>query len=408
MVKIFRLYMFEKYIHTCLRMELREESGVVVYDKSNPFPASLVERRRLSKEGSEKETFHFVIDIAGSGMSYEVGDWLGVYPTNDPEAVDTLLHALGFDGREEVVLPKIEGSVGLRQALLHHLSLCDPTKKFLERLKDQVTNSVEKAQLERLVDPEHAVELKEYLENRDWIDLAMEFRSVRFSPQQYVDHLKRLMPRLYSIASSPLLYPEEVHLTVVVIRTEAHERKRNGVASAYLAERAMMHDEKIPVFVAHSLFSLPEDFGTDIIMVGAGTGVAPFRAFVQEYAHRGAGGRKWLFFGEQRRSFNYLYEEEWEQRMNEKHLTRLDLAFSRDQEYKVYVQDKILENAVELWEWIKGGAFFYVCGDAKRMARDVDLALHQVIEREGKMTSEAAVEYVKQMRKQKRYQKDVY
>lgn len=397
-----------KCIHTCLKMKCEDESGAVVYNKSNPFPASLVERRRLSREGSEKETFHFVIDIAGSGMRYEVGDWLGLYPTNDPAAVDELLGILGFNGNEEIVLQKIEGTVKLREALLHHLSLCDPSRKFLEWLKDQVTDPIERAQLEYLVDVEHAAELKQYLATRDWIDLAIEFRSVSFSPQQYVDQLKRLMPRLYSIASSPLLYPEEVHLTVVVLRIEAHERKRNGVASAYLAERAIMHDEKIPVFIAHSPFSLPEDFSTDIIMVGAGTGVAPFRAFVQEYAHTGARGRKWLFFGEQRRSFNYLYEEEWEQRMNEKQLTRLDLAFSRDQAHKVYVQDRILENAAEVWEWIKGGAYFYICGDAKHMARDVDLALHQVIEREGQMTPELAAEYVKQMKKQKRYQKDVY
>lgn len=389
-------------------MKLEEKSGAVVYDKSNPFPASLVERRRLSKEGSEKETFHFVIDIAGSGMKYEVGDWLGLYPTNDPGAIDLLLHTLGFSGNEEIVLPKLEQPVTLRQALLHHLSLCDPSRKFLEWLRERVTSPIERDRLEWLVDPKHAAELKEYLDSRDWTDLAVEFRSANFSAQEYADHLKRLMPRLYSIASSPLLYPEEVHLTIVILRIEAHERKRNGVASAYLAERAMLKNEKIPVFISHSPFSLPEDYSTDIIMVGAGTGVAPFRAFVQEYAHRGAAGRKWLIFGEQRRSFNYLYEEEWEQRMNEKHLTHLHLAFSRDQAHKVYVQDRILENASELWSWLNNGAFFYVCGDAKRMAKDVDLALHKVIEQEGKMTPEAAAEYVKQMKKQKRYQKDVY
>lgn len=389
-------------------MKLEEESGVVVYDKSNPFPAGLVERRRLSRDGSEKETFHFVIDIAGSGMKYEVGDWLGLYPTNDPKAVDELLHALGFRGDEEVILAKLEHTVTLRQGLLHHLSLCDPSRKFLEWLRDVVVDPLEKEELTRLVHPENAAELREYLDSRDWTDLAMEFRSANVSAQDYVNHLKRLMPRLYSIASSPSLYPDEVHLTVVVLRIEAHERKRNGVASAYLAERAMLRDEKIPVFIAHSPFSLPDDLSTDIIMVGAGTGVAPFRAFVQEYEHKGAEGRKWLFFGEQRRSFNYLYEEEWEQRMNKKHLTRLDLAFSRDQAHKVYVQDKILENAPEVWNWIKNGSFFYICGDAKRMAKDVDSALHRVLEKEAKMSAEDAVAYVKQMKKDKRYQKDVY
>lgn len=404
----FKKLVFGKIIHVLSVMKSKEENGAGVYDKNNPFPARLVERRRLSKDGSEKETFHFAIDISGSRMTYEVGDWLGLYPTNDPKAVDMLLRVLQFNGNEEVILPKLEGTVTLRQALLHHLSLCEPSRKFLEWLREQVTNPVEKTKLERLVAPEHAAELKEYFDSRDWIDLAIDFQSANFSAQDYVAHLKRLMPRLYSIASSPCLYPNEVHLTVVVLRIEAHERKRNGVASAYLAERATMHNEKIPVFIAHSPFSLPDDLSTDIIMVGAGTGVAPFRAFVQEYAHKGAMGRKWLFFGEQRRSFNYLYEEEWEKRINEKHLTRLDLAFSRDQLHKVYVQDRILENAAEVWNWIKHGAFFYVCGDAKRMARDVDLALHQVIEQEGKMTMEDAKEYIKLMKKQKRYQKDVY
>lgn len=389
------------------KMKVEEEKGAV-YDRTNPFLGTLVERRKLSGEGSEKETFHFVIDIKGSGMRYEVGDWLGLYPTNDSAAVEMLLNALGFSGREEVVLPKMSHGVFLREALLHHLSLCEPTKKFLEWLKERVTDLEEKQQLERLMAAENVGELKEYLENRDWIDLAREFSSARFSAQEYVDHLKRLMPRMYSIASSPLLYPNEVHLTIVVIRFEAYERKRNGVASSYLGDRAVLNHEKIPVFIAHSPFSLPEDFGTDIIMVGAGTGVAPFRAFVQEYAHKNASGRKWLFFGEQRRSFNFLYEEEWKERMNKKHLTHLDLAFSRDQEHKIYVQDKMIERAPELWDWIKQGAFFYICGDAKRMARDVDLALHKIIETEGKMTTEEAAAYVKSMKKEKRYQKDVY
>lgn len=387
-----------------------DKTEVIVYDKNNPFPATLMQRKRLSKEGSEKETFHFIIDISGSGMTYRTGDWLGVYPTNDPDSVDALLHALGFNGHEEVILPKMDKPLALRQALLHHLSLTEPSKKFLEWIRDSVTNPVEKALLDKLLSPEHALELKEYLGSRGWIDLAVELQSANytFSPQDYVNHLKRLMPRLYSIASSPLVHPNEVHLTIVAIRFEANQRKCTGVASTFLADRAILHHEKIPVFIAHSHFDLPEDLNSDIIMVGPGTGVAPFRGFIQEYARRNAKGRTWLFFGEQRRSFNYLYEEEWKESLDKNHLTRLDLAFSRDQAHKIYVQDKMKENARELWQWIKANAYFYVCGDAKRMAKDVDLALHEIIQNEGKMSAEEASEYIKLMKKQKRYQKDVY
>lgn len=381
-----------------------------IYNKNNPFPAILKERKELSKPGSEKQTFHFVIDITSSGMRYETGDWLGVYPTNDPIAVDTLLKALNFTGEEIVSLPKLDVTFTLREALLHHLSLIEPTKKFLEWLNTLITNSTEKSLLNDLLSEEHAEKLKDYLANRDFIDLALEFKSANslFSPQAYIEHLKRLMPRLYSIASSPYLYPNEIHLTIVAVRIEAFDRKRNGVTSTYLTDRVALSHEKIPVFVAHSPFNLPENLNTDIIMVGPGTGIAPFRGFIQEYIHRQATGRTWLFFGEQRRSFNYLYQEELTECLDKKYLTHLSLAFSRDQAHKVYVQDKILENAQELWLWIKNGAYFYICGDAKRMAKDVELTLHHIIQNEGHMTPEEAIEYVKLMKKQKRYQKDVY
>lgn len=381
-----------------------------LYNKNNPFPATLKERKKLSKQGSEKETFHFVIDISNSGMTYETGDWLGVYPTNDPLAVNTLLKALNFTGEELVSLPKLDTTLPIKEALLHHLSLIEPSKKFLESLNSIITHPTEKSLLNQLLSPEHPENLKDYLANRDFIDLALEFQSANphFSPQTYINHLKRLMPRLYSIASSPYVYPNEIHLTIVAVRIEAYQRKRNGVTSTYLTDRVALSHEKIPVFIAHSHFGLPENLDTDIIMVGPGTGIAPFRGFIQEYIHRQATGRTWLFFGEQKRSFNYLYEEELTDCLDKKYLTRLNLAFSRDQAHKVYVQDKILENAQELWLWIKNGAYFYVCGDAKRMAKDVDLILHDIIQKEGHLTHEETLEYVKLMKKQKRYQKDVY
>ncbi|PWU05408.1 MAG: sulfite reductase subunit alpha [Verrucomicrobia bacterium] len=389
---------------------MKTEENTITYNKNNPFPASLTERRKLTREGSEKETFHFSIDITGSGMTYQTGDWLGIYPTNDPANVQELLQALHLTGEEEITLPKLEHKLSLKTALLHHLSLIEPTKKFLEWISSYVTDPNEKALLHDLLSTESSEKLNQYLADRDFIDLANEFKSAasHISPQEYILHLKRLLPRLYSIASSSSLYPNEIHLTIVAVRIEAHERKRNGVTSTYLTDRVALYHEKIPVFVAHSQLRLPENFETDIIMIGPGTGVAPFRGFIQEYAHHSAKGRTWLFFGEQRRSFNYLYEEELTAFLNKKLLTRLDLAFSRDQEHKIYVQDKMLENASTLWDWINQGAYIYVCGDAKRMAKDVESTLHEIIQKEGNMTSDEAIEYLKLMKKQKRYQKDVY
>jgi sulfite reductase (NADPH) flavoprotein alpha-component len=240
------------------------------------------------------------------------------------------------------------------------------------------------------------------------VDLLAEFPSARPSPQELVEHMRKLMPRLYSIASSPVVHPSEVHLTVAVVRYATNGRERVGVATTFLADRASVGRTPTPVFISHSHFGLPEDGSRDVIMVGPGTGIAPFRAFVQERAAKAAPGRNWLFFGEQRRATDFLYEEDWATWKRQGALTRLDTAFSRDQLTKIYVQDRMRENAAALWEWIKGGAHFYVCGDAKRMAKDVDTALHDVIaEGSGKATSEVA-DYVKIMKKEKRYQRDVY
>jgi sulfite reductase (NADPH) flavoprotein alpha-component len=216
------------------------------------------------------------------------------------------------------------------------------------------------------------------------------------------------MPRLYSIASSAKVTPNEVHLTVAIVRYETNGRQRVGVASTFLADRAALGATPVPVFVSHSHFGVPEDSARDCIMVGPGTGIAPFRAFVQERAAAGATGRNWLFFGDQRRATDFLYEEEWAAWQQQGKLARLDVAFSRDQAQKIYVQDKMRENAAELWAWLKGGAHFYVCGDAKRMAKDVDAALHEIIAQQGGLDAAQAAEFVKQMKKDKRYQRDVY
>jgi sulfite reductase (NADPH) flavoprotein alpha-component len=382
----------------------------ISYDKNNPFMARLIERRCLSKPGSQKDTQHFVVDLSGSGLTYACGDSLGVFPSNDPYLVDLLITSLGAIGNELIELPKHEAAIPFREALECHLSLSAPSKKALEWLHEKITDTEQRGQLESLLRPENEEVLKSYLASHDWVDLFEDFSSATKSidPQEVVLLMRRLVPRLYSIASSPKCHPEHIHLTVGVVSHEHRGRIRKGVATSYLAERVPLNEPALPVFVAPSHFGLPEDSSVDMIMVGPGTGVAPFRAFLQERIATGATGRHWLFFGDQHRACDYLYEDEFEAWHNEGKLDRLDLAFSRDQEYKIYVQDRMLEHAQELWTWIQGGAYFYVCGDAKRMAKDVEAALISIIQVQGRFSEDEAQGYVKEMRKQKRYQKDVY
>jgi len=384
------------------------EASPSAYTKDRPFPARLAERRRLSKPGSEKDTQHFVVDIAGSGLTYKCGDSLGVFPVNDPALVDAVLQGLRLRGDEPVTPPKDTQAIPLREALLKRFSLSQPTKKSLQAFHDHTSAADEKAHLHNLIQNTKPEELHAYLEAREFIDLIEEYPGAQFTAQSFVDQLRKLQPRLYSIASSPVLHPHAVHLTIAIVRYQTNGRARTGVASTYLADRAALSEPAIPVFVSHSHFGLPEDHSRDIIMVGPGTGIAPFRAFVQERIAKNAPGRSWVFFGDQRRAFDYLYEEEWELWRASGKLARLDLAFSRDQKQKIYVQDRMQENAAELWTWLRNGAAFYVCGDAKRMAKDVDLALHDIIARHGGMDAPQAAEYVKLMKKEKRYQRDVY
>lgn len=381
------------------------------YNKDNPFPARLAENRLLSQAGSAKETRHFVVDIAGSGLSYKVGDSLGVFPANRPTEVAELLEALGASG-EELVAPamlKLTEPISLREALTSRLALAGPTPRLVKLLVEKASDPAELIRLNALLEPEAKDELKGYLEERHYIDVLSEFPSARPTPQELTDLMRKLMPRLYSIASSPRVSPTGVHLTVAVVRYEQTGRERVGVCSTHLADRWPVQEATAPVFVSHSHFGLPEDHADrDIIMVGPGTGIAPFRAFVQERVAMGAKGRNWVFFGDQKRATDYLYEDEWENYLAQGQVTRLDLAWSRDQEHKVYVQDKMREAAAELWSWLESGAIFYVCGDAKRMAKDVDQALHDIIAGQGGLTPEAAADCVKQLKKDKRYQRDVY
>lgn len=380
------------------------------FSKDNPFPAVITENRLLNRNGSLKETRHFVVDLRGSGLSYKAGDSLGVFPSNHPGDVEMILQALGAAGDEPVspAALKLTEPLSLREALMTRLALNGPTQKFLQTLMARTSAPGETARLAGLLAPGHEAELSAYLSQREYIDLLSDFPGAKLTPQEFVDHLRRLVPRLYSIASSPRVHPQEVHLTVAVVRYEMNRRRRFGVCTTFMADRVQLGQATVPVFVSHSHFGPPEDPATDVIMVGPGTGVAPFRAFLQDRRAVGAKGRNWLFFGDHHRSRDFLYEEEWLELQSAGVLTRLDTAWSRDEAGRAYVQDRMREQAQELWRWLEHGAHFYVCGDARGMAKDVDAALHAIVAAQGGLTGEQAADYVKRLKREGRYQRDVY
>jgi sulfite reductase (NADPH) flavoprotein alpha-component len=288
--------------------------------------------------------------------------------------------------------------------LLHTFQITQPSANFLSAVAERSGD----ATLRSLLAPPKKAELDQFLFGREIIDFLLGWPAAKFSPAEFTALLRKLQPRLYSISSSPKANPGQVHLTVASVRYEAHGRARKGVCSTFLADRVEA-DTPVPVFVQTSNgFRLPADGTRPVIMIGPGTGIAPFRAFLQERRSLGATGRNWLFFGDQRRDCDFLYREEVEALLAAGTLSRLDTAFSRDQAEKVYVQHRMIESSRELWSWLEDGAHLYVCGDAKRMAKDVDAALLQVIRDAGGRSSEQAAEYVQKMKTEKRYQRDVY
>ena len=278
-------------------MNIIENETLKVYDKNNPFPAKLVGREVLTKVGSDKETLHFVLDISGSGMSYETGDWIGVYPKNCVEGVERLIEVLGVDGECLVLVGKVGEEMCLRKALRERFSIAEPTRKFLEWVVDRLKDDAERVRVEELLLLGNEEVCKAYLGERDWEELMMDLKSAEVSAQEFVGYLKRLMPRLYSIASSPRKYPNEVHLTITVLRYEVNGRLRKGVASTYLTDRAELGKDEVGVFISQSKFRLPEEKGKDVVMVGPGTGIAPFRGFMQELAESEERGRSCYFLG---------------------------------------------------------------------------------------------------------------
>lgn len=380
-------------------------TSTLAWSRKNPFPAPLRVNRKLTGARSEKDTRHFELSLEGSGLNYEVGDSLGVFASNEPELVDDLLRALNASGEESVA-----GSDGqpkpLREALLYDYAIKQPARQFLAALAERAGDHA--PLLRELLVPERKGDLDEYLWGMEIIDFLSDHPSVEFPLDAFIKVLRKQIPRLYSIASSLKARPEQVDLTVATVVYESHGRKRKGVASTFLAERVPI-GAPVPVFIHTAKgFRLPEDPATPIIMVGPGTGVAPFRAYLQERQAIGATGKNWLFFGEQRHAEDYLYREEFEQFKSDGILTRLDTAFSRDQEKKIYVQHRMQEHAAELWRWIEAGAHLYVCGDAARMAKDVDATLHAIVCEQGGKSSDEGFAYIEDLKKIKRYKRDVY
>jgi sulfite reductase (NADPH) flavoprotein alpha-component len=373
------------------------------YSRKNPFSAKLVTNRKLTASGSTKDTRHFEVDISGSGLAYEVGDSLGVFATNHPALVEELLGVLGLRGEEQVVDTNAQ-MVSLREALMRSYVITEPDKKLLAAIAEKETAA---AKFLSMLTPEGKADLDAYFWGREVIDFLLEYPTAKFTAEEFVKVLRKLQPRLYSIASSPKASPCSVHLTVASVRYESHGRKREGVCSTFLADRA--DAAPVPVFVHTAKhFRVPEDLSTPVIMVGPGTGIAPFRAFLQERKAAGGTGKNWLFFGDQKAATDFLYREELEAYQAEGILHQLSLAFSRDQAEKIYVQHRMMEQAEELYAWLEAGAYFYVCGDASRMAKDVDQALHHVVAQAGGKSPEGAAAYVEELKKSKRYRKDVY
>lgn len=364
------------------------------YSRQRPFPARLVTSRNLNAPGSAKQVHHVEFDLTDSGLAYEAGDALGVYAHNCPALVTEILTVLGCDGEEAVPAP--DGTTtSLRRALTEQYDLGKPSPDLLSRLAPALIGRETSGSVPS--SPHHV------------LDVLVARSDVRIAPGDFVHVLKKLQPRLYSISSSPRAHPGQVHLTVGAVRYELHGRTRKGVCSTFLADRAVAGESRVGVFFhANKAFRPPTAGEVPMIMVGPGTGIAPFRAFLHERRATGAKGRNWLFFGDQCAATDFLYRDELSALQQAGVLTRLDTAFSRDQAEKIYVQHRMLEQAAELFAWLEAGAHFYVCGDAGRMAKDVDTALHRVIEKAGGRTAAEAADYVNALKSARRYARDVY
>ncbi len=373
------------------------------FGKKNPFPAEVKAFVNLNGRGSAKETCHLELSLEGSGMEYVPGDVAGVIPVNCPHVVADFLQVTGLDGDAEAEFG--DETLSLRDILATRVSITTVNLPLMKKYAEMAGNIA----LDGLINSGDRDRINKWVYGRELRDLVAEFPpSTPLDVGLLTGMLRKMPPRLYSIASSLKAHPGEVHLTVGAVEYQAHGRLRKGVCSTYLCQRVSVGD-KVAVYTHHNKnFGLPEDGDTPIIMVGPGTGIAPFRAFVEDRAATGSKGKNWLFFGDQHFNTDFLYQLEWMKYLKNGALMRMDVAFSRDQDYKIYVQDRIRENAAEIYAWLQEGAHFYVCGDANRMANDVHQALIDIYATQGGLSPEAAEAAIGELKESKRYQRDVY
>ncbi|EON74345.1 assimilatory sulfite reductase (NADPH) flavoprotein subunit [Lysinibacillus sphaericus] len=370
------------------------------YSRKNPFYAEVLENLNLNGRGSNKETYHVELAIEGADFHFEPGDSIGIQPENDESLVDALLTALQLNAESKVTV--FEESLTLKEALQKKLEITVLSKPLLRKMAAYTTHEDFVALLE------DDIAWKDYVKGRDLLDIAGDFAPFSWEAQQFVALLRKIPARLYSIASSQKANSDEVHLTIGKVSFEKNGRERLGVCSGSFTERIQVGDT-VPIYVhKNQNFRLPEQEDTPIIMIGAGTGIAPYRAFLEEREELGIEGKAWLFFGDQHFVTDFLYQTDWQRWLVSGTLTKMNVAFSRDTDKKVYVQHKIEENAEVFYEWLEQGAVIYVCGDDKSMATDVDQTLHRIIEQQGQKTAEEAKAFVKELKQQKRYQRDVY
>ncbi len=383
-------------------IDVDTETVKPAWNRKKPYPAKLLVNRLLTAPDSSKETRHYEISLAGSGLSYEAGDALCVVPTNCPQLVADIIQAIGCNGDED---EPVNGELTtLSEALRTQFEIKLPSKELLEEIGKRSGDQ----ELNALLEAGDKDKLADYLWGRDTLDLLRQFPDMEFSAAEFLALLKPLQHRAYSISSSGKKFPDSVHLTVASVRYHAHNRDHKGVCSTFLADLVNDDTEVKIFFQPNKTFRVPDDDALPMIMVGPGTGIAPFRAFLQERQMRKASGANWLFFGDRNAATDFIYKEELETMMDQGILTRLDLAFSRDQAEKIYVQDRMREHGAEIFAWLQQGGYFFVCGDAYHMAKDVDKALFDIIAEHGRLSESETADYVNQLKKDKRYVRDVY
>ncbi len=368
------------------------------YSKETPFFAKLKTRERLCHPISEKSTQHIVLDLSNSGIVYSVGDCIAICPSNSHEYVQSIIESLGHCPKTLVSDRKGEGPYSLQEFLTKEANLSQPTRALVELIHSITPSPL----TEELIQEKEKMRL--FLSENDVLDILLLSPTLPLLP--FCHSLSPLHPRYYSISSSHLHVGDEVHLTVAPLKYELKEKVKRGVCSRYICE--IFPETPIPIFIhPHRGFTLPQDQSLPIIMIGPGTGIAPFRAFMQERLSKQSTGKNWLFFGEWRKDYDFFYRDFWEKLVKEDKL-RLTTAFSRDTEQKVYVQHKMREESSELFKWLQEGAYLYVCGDAQKMAKDVEQTLLEIIEEESGCSPQEALNYIKTLRKEKRYLRDVY